>query len=107
MLAHEIPSPVLLAFVQVGIPGALISELLPPAQPGLQPDFLRLADERPITFLGQPADALAEVLDEDEKDTIPEGLTPGSYRVEEPAAIVHTLTYDLTRDPDSEPPEAA
>jgi hypothetical protein len=53
-------------------------------------------------------DALAEVLDEDEKDTIPEGLTPGSYRAEAEPRIVYampeTVLYDLTRDPDSEPP---
>lgn len=40
--------------------------------------------------------------------TQPEGLTPGSYRTEQEPRIVYampiTVEYDLTRDPDSEPP---
>ena len=55
------------------------------------------------------ADALAEVLDEDEIETVPDGLTPGvDYRAEAEPRIVYampeTVLYDLTRDPDSEPP---
>lgn len=74
-------------------------------------DYVKLMKSHFAYWLKSSAfgDAIAELAEQDEIETVPDGLTPGvDYRAEQEPRIVYamppTVMYDLTRDPDSEPP---